>query len=100
MPMPARKPPAVLKPAARRDFRAILAYTSKRCGVAQRDTYRGVIDRAYETLRANPQIGPAQDDISPCLRSYLVEQHVIYYRVSAGGMTVVRILHGKMDAAR
>jgi toxin ParE1/3/4 len=59
-----------------------------------------VIHRALETLGANPEIGPAQDDISPGFRSYVVEQHIIYYRVIADGVTIVRILHGKMDAAR
>jgi toxin ParE1/3/4 len=98
--MSARKSPVVLKPAARRDFRAILVYTSKRWGVAQRDTYRALFDRTLETLGANPEIGRAQDDISLGLRSFVVEQHVIYYRVIAGGVTVVRILHGKMDATR
>src|SRR5262245_7987355 len=98
--MSARKSPVDLKPAARRDYRAILAYTSKTWGTTQRDTYRAAINRAFETLDANPEIGRARDGISPGLRSYVVEQHVIYYRITVGGVTVVRILHGKMDAAR
>ena len=98
--MSARGPTVTLKPAARRDFRSILAYTSAQWGVTQRDIYRAAIDRAFETLGANPEIGKARDELSPGLRSYQVEQHVIYYRVSSSGVRIVRILHGRMDAAR
>jgi toxin ParE1/3/4 len=98
--MSARKPTITLKPAARRDFRSILAYTSAQWGIGQRDIYRAVIDRAFATLGDNPEIGRARDELSPGLRSYQVEQHVIDYRISSSGVRVVRILHGKMDAAR
>ena len=68
--------------------------------MAQRDAYRGAINQAFATLSANPQIGRAQDEIAPGLRSFPVRQHVIYYRVGTGTLTIVRILHGRMDAAR
>jgi toxin ParE1/3/4 len=98
--MSARRPSVTLRPTARRDFRSILAYTTSQWGTAQRDEYRAAINRALETLGANPEIGKAREDLSPGLRSYQVEQHVIYYRITGNTARVLRILHGKMDAAR
>jgi toxin ParE1/3/4 len=98
--MSARRATVRLKPAARQDFRSILAYTGAQWGVAQRDIYRAEIEQALATLGTNPLIGQARDDLSPGLRSYPVEAHIIYYRISGSVVRVVRILHQKMDAAR
>src|SRR5215216_7191801 len=81
--MSARRPTVTLKPAARRDFRSILAYTSGRWGIAQRDIYRAAINRAFDTLGDNPEIGKARDELSPGLRTFQVEEHVIFYRMSS-----------------
>lgn len=77
-----------------------MLHTGERWDVEQRDAYREEIDRAFATLSANPRIGRRRDGIASGLRSYQVRQHVIYYRVGTGTVTVVRILHGKMEAAR
>jgi toxin ParE1/3/4 len=98
--MSAHRPSVTLKPAARRDFRSILAYTTSQWGTTQRDEYRAAMNRALETLGANPEIGKAREDLSPGLRSYPVEHHVICYRIVRNTVRVLRILHEKMDAAR
>jgi plasmid stabilization system protein ParE len=56
------------------------------------------INRALVTLRENPQIGRVGDDISSDLRAFAARQRVIYHRVETANVTVLRILHGKMDA--
>ena len=98
--MSVRRSKVVLKPAARRDVRSILLHTSQRWGFAQRDAYREVLDKAFETLSVNPLIGRSRGEIAPNLRSHTIQQHVIYYRVEVETVTVLRVLHGKMDAAR
>jgi toxin ParE1/3/4 len=90
----------VLKPAAKRDIRAILLYTGEQWGTAQRRVYREVIDRALGALAANPLLGRSRDEVAPGLRSFPAGQHVIYYRIDQASVTVFRILHGKMDAPR
>jgi toxin ParE1/3/4 len=47
-----------------------------------------------------PNLGRARNDISRGLRGRPVQAHVIYYRVDDEAVTIIRILHGKMDAAR
>ena len=67
-------------------------------GAEQANSYRSVIDLALATLTANPRIGRSRDVITPGLRSYGVAQHIIYYRLSGDAVTVLRILHRKIDA--
>ena len=98
--MSVRRLNVVLKPAARRDVRSILLYTGKQWGFEQRDVYREALDQALAALSVNPLIGRSRDEIAPDLRSYSIQQHIIYYRVAAETVTVLRILHGKMDAAQ
>jgi toxin ParE1/3/4 len=98
--MSVRRSEVVLKPAARRDVRSILLHTSQRWGFAQRDAYREALDQAFTTLSVNPLIGRSRDEIAPSLRSHGVQQHIVYYRVAAETVTVLRVLHRKMDAAR
>ena len=98
--MSVRRSKVVLKPAARRDVRSILLHTSQRWGFAQRDAYREALDQACTTLSVNPLIGRSRDEIAPNLRSHTIQQHIIYYRVEGETVTVLRVLHGKMDAAQ
>ena len=85
---------------AQRDVRGIQLYTLRQWGAEQALTYEAAIDRALETLRDHPRMGRARDDLRPGLFSFPAEHHVIYYRIKAGAIEVVRILHERADAAR
>lgn len=98
--MSVRRPAVALKRAAQGDVRSILLHAGERWGLEQRDAYRAKLDGAFSILRSNPRVGRSRDDIAAGLRSYQIEEHVIYYRVVANAVTIVRILHGKMDASR
>jgi len=67
---------------------------------AQRDAYREALDQAFTTLSVNPLIGRSRDEIAPPPRSHNMQQHVIDDRVAVETVTVLRVLHEKMDAAR
>jgi len=81
------------------DLRSILEYTLATWGERQRDVYAARIDLALDELIQHPYWGRPRDDLSPGLRSRLVEKHVVYYRVDDDVVTITRILHEKMDAA-
>ena len=98
--MSARRAALALKPEARRDIEDILIYSAEQWGLEQRDAYRDEIVQALEVLRENPRLGRPRDEIAASLRSLRVRQHVIYYRVSAEKLIVVRVMHGMMDAAQ
>jgi toxin ParE1/3/4 len=79
--------------------RTILRYSRQTWGEAQRDDYRRALDQAFETLAAYPLIGQAREDLRPGLRSLPVRQHVVFHRVGPQTVTVIRVLHVRMDAA-
>jgi len=97
--MSARKRRLILAPEAKRDLRDILLYTGRRWDTDQRSRYKAKLDHALRDLIQFPARGPSRDDISTGLRGLPVEAHVIFYRVDEQAITVVRILHGAMDAA-
>jgi toxin ParE1/3/4 len=83
---------------ARKDLRSILRYTLKTWGERQRDSYRQSIRDAALNLTQFPRLGETMEDVLPGIRSRKVGQHVIYYRLDDDTVTIVRILHEKMDA--
>jgi toxin ParE1/3/4 len=95
--MSSRKLPVIVSPRAQADYEDILAYGLPTRGEEQALAYEAAIDGALDDLGAFPQIGRARDELSPGYRSYPVEQHVIYYRVSEAAVTVIGIQHSKMS---
>lgn len=59
-------------------MRSILLFTGQQWGTAQQDVYREALDQAFATLSVNPLIGRSRDEITPGVRSYSVQQHIIY----------------------
>jgi plasmid stabilization system protein ParE len=51
-----------------------------------------------QRLRAFPQLGQQRDDLAPGLRALSVETHVLYDQIGEGDVTILRVLHGHMDA--
>lgn len=58
------------------------------------DTLLDKIDRACAQLAEHPALGPARPDLAPELRYSTVGRYLILYREIAGGIEVVRIVHG------
>jgi toxin ParE1/3/4 len=88
----------VVAAGARKDLRAILRYTERRWGSGQRAVYRSRLDDAMQGLLVHPHRGQQRDDLSPGMHSLTVSAHVLFYRIGEDDITIVRILHGAMDA--
>ena len=89
-----------LTPAAERDLEGIWDYTQEQWGDEQADRYLDTMDMVFDELARAPQAAPACDHIRAGYRRRRVERHMIYFRVTAYGVAIVRILHDRMDAAR
>jgi toxin ParE1/3/4 len=87
----------VLSRAARADLEQIWDYTSELWGDAQAEEYVREIQRAIERIVDNPMIGRACDEVRPGYRRHAVGSHGLYYRASGDVISVVRILHQRMD---
>jgi toxin ParE1/3/4 len=90
----------VLSPAAQADLDGIWDYTVERWGTEQAARYLTDIRDACHGLAAGTR--PSQpSDIRPGYHRCRCGSHVRYFRVAdSGRITVVRILHERMDVGR
>jgi toxin ParE1/3/4 len=81
---------------AERDLEAILDHLDERSPrAAERLAAR--IDEKCRLLGEFPGMGRAREELARGLRSVVVEQYVVFYRVAPEAVQIVRILHGKRD---
>ncbi len=98
--MSSPKRPIALSTRARTDLRAIAAYTIARWDAQQWDTYAAAIDQAITMIADNPEIGRARDEVRPGYRSYVVGQHLIFYRLTPRAVVVIGIVPARKDLRR
>jgi toxin ParE1/3/4 len=55
------------------------------------------IEGAEDRLAEFPEMGPARDDLAAGVRSWTVGEYVIFYGLSPGVVTILRIVHGARD---
>jgi toxin ParE1/3/4 len=89
-----------LTPGAERDLENIWLYTRERWSLDQADLYIETLTTVFADLAESPKTAPSCNHIRPNYRSRSVASHVIYLYATDYGISVVRILHGQMDAPR
>lgn len=82
---------------ARQDIIDIGRYTSRRWGKVKRDAYLQSIDIGLNTILENPGIGRKCDYVLPKYHRFDIGRHIVFYRISADTIQIVRILHEKQD---
>jgi toxin ParE1/3/4 len=55
------------------------------------------IEAKCQGLAEMPGTGRGRDELAPNLRSSHVGTYVIFYRPEAGGIEVIRVIHGQRD---
>jgi len=88
-----------LSPEAISDLSSILAYSVEQWGRDQAQRYVDEILDGLEKLIVFPQLGTPHDGIRPGYRAILVQHHKAYYQVHTDTVTIIRILHERMDPA-
>ena len=89
-----------LSPAARVDIEEIWDYTVRQWGEAQAERYTRDIRDACEALGDGTLSGRSAEDIRAGYRKAAVGSHVMFYRVRADVVDIVRIVHRNMDVGR
>lgn len=89
-----------LTPAAEHDLETIWTHTLQRWGAGQTHRCTDILTAAFAELAQSPKTAPACDHIRAGYRRRSVERHMIYFRITAYGIAVVRILHDRMDVSR
>lgn len=86
--------------AAQADLDGIGRHTDERWGIAQRDHYLSLLDKAFRQLADNPELGRPRDEVRRNLRGYVCREHIVFYRVVTSDVVVVRVLHHARDIQR
>ncbi len=89
-----------LTPAAEGDLEAIWIYTARQWGLDQANRYIDILTSAFAQLAERPKKAPACGTIRPGYRRCSVERHMIYFRITAYGIAIIRVLHDRMEAQR
>ena len=87
---------------ATEDLYRIWEYTVDTWSEEQADKYYALIEIALNEIGSSPaNAGVPYDEISPGIRAYHVQHHIIFYVIQNNGRALIaRILHEKMDFAR
>ena len=81
------------------DLEHIWSWTEQRWSAEQAESYHASLIAAFEGLSHGRKKGRAVD-VRDGYHKYAVGSHLIFYRPSAIGIDVIRILHQRMDVER
>ena len=87
----------LLSPRAQADLEEIWDYSVEIWGTDRAERYVRDLWEGIKYLAANPKRGRSCDEVRAGYRKYAIGSHFVFYRVTARGIDVVRILHQRMD---
>lgn len=86
----------VVSPESRTDLVDIWKFLSSRNRTATARIMRDIATR-FETLLDFPEAGIKRDELKKGLRSFPVGNYLVFYFITADGIKIVRVLHGRRD---
>ena len=87
-------------PDARDDLQGIIDYTIAHWGKKHAHDYLDGLEELAARLAENPGLGANRDPLIKGLISFPYVSHVLYYVAHDHGITILRVLHKRMDAKR
>ena len=79
----------------------ILLFSRRRWGSEQRSHYKARILEVFAALAKNPEMGIERSEISPGLRSFPFEWHLVLYRIDTEHRLIIeRVIHQNRDLER
>jgi toxin ParE1/3/4 len=88
--------PVIRTQQAETDLAEILDYLDQRSPTAA-ERLATAIDERCVLLGQFPELGRVREELAAGLRSLSVERYVLFYRVTANAVEILRILHGSRD---
>lgn len=95
--MPQIKRLCRLTPKAIADLEAIWDYTAQQWSLEQAEEYHASLIRAIEGLASGNLVWQQASHIRPGYLKFQVHSHVVFFKISALYLDVIRILHKSMD---
>jgi toxin ParE1/3/4 len=90
----------VVSPRAEDDIVGIAAYTLDRWGERQMSRYVDGLHARFAALAHFPNSGRRRDELGRGYRSIVHGSHIVFYRVIARDLVIVRVLHVRMSPER
>jgi toxin ParE1/3/4 len=87
----------VIHPRAEVDLDAIWNYTAETWGIAQAQAYLRQLRDAFECLCQRSELGRSINEVRPGLLRYTLGSHIIIFERDGDKVTIIRILHKRMD---
>lgn len=81
------------------DLNGIIDFTLTTWGQSQTANYSSELEQFCQKLTENPFLGQTCGELSPSLLSFPYRSHILYYRCSEHGISIIRILHSRMNVA-
>ena len=83
--------------AAESDLLEIFLYGIQEHGLAQAERYKGQLEKTFQTISDNPKITRLREEITPPVRVYPAQKHMIVYTILEDGQTVyvLRVRHSR-----
>ncbi len=85
---------------AEKDLEDIWLYSFETHGECQADKYYDELTQGINSLITNPTLGAACNNIKEDYRRLKINYHVIYYKITPDIITIIRVLHEKMEPAK
>lgn len=82
---------------ARNDLKRIALQSLAQWGMVQAEHYIHGLHQLFGRLAAFPDLGRDAGEIRPGYLRIESGSHIIFYRKTAGGILIVRVLHAHMD---
>ncbi|MGB8702522.1 MAG: type II toxin-antitoxin system RelE/ParE family toxin [Thermosynechococcaceae cyanobacterium] len=82
---------------ASRDIEAIIDYIADVQGLDAADRLLQTINKKCRNLAIFPGLGRSRKELAPDLRSFPVEEYLIFYRLVEDGVEILRVVSGYRD---
>ncbi len=90
----------VAAPAAKADLKEIYRYGLRHWGQKQSDSYIEKLKTHFWSLVEQPATGIERPELLSNIRSFPIESHTVFYRITTETVEIVRVLHGRQDPHR
>jgi toxin ParE1/3/4 len=89
-----------LRPKADQDLANIYHYSIQEFGGKRAELYIKDLSASFRKLVQKPELGKDYSFVRPNLLAYPVVSHVVFFKESDWGITILRVLHRSMDYGR
>jgi toxin ParE1/3/4 len=90
----------VIAAPARIDLKDIYQYGLRQWAQGKSDIYLETLKNQLWSLIEQLNMGIERAELVPGMRSLPIESHILFYRVTANRVEIIRVLHGRQDPGR